>query len=81
MRNVNSVIRHPRLRAVLVVAAAILGTLLIAGCGPAATAGSAQQLEQQYPWLASLGLPFVEWLIQTYGPDLLALLAAAAAAL
>jgi hypothetical protein len=66
---------------VLVAVAAILGALLIAGCGPAANSASAQQLLQQYPWLASLGLPFIEWLIQTYGSDLLALLAAAAAAL
>ncbi len=81
MRKTNSLTRHWRFRAVFVVAAAILGALLIAGCGPAANSASAQQLQQQYPWLASLGLPFLEWLIQTYGSDILALLAAAAAAL
>jgi hypothetical protein len=80
IRKTRSVILRRRLRTVLVVAAAILGTMLIAGCGPG-NAVQAQQLQQQYPWLAGLGLPFLEWLIQTYGSDILGLLTAAAAAL
>lgn len=65
----------------LVVAAALLGVMLIAGCGPASIAAQAQQLEQQYPWLSGLGISFIEWLIQTYGPDIAGLLSAAMAAL
>jgi hypothetical protein len=75
------VTRRKGLRAILVAAAAILCTLLLAGCGSATDATQAQQLMQKYPWLASLGLSVLEWLIQTYGSDIAALLAAAALAL
>lgn len=69
-------------RFLFTVTAAIIGTLLITGCGPAASGTSgAQQLIQQFPWLASLGLSFVQGLLAQYGTDLVALLAAAAAAL
>lgn len=71
-----------RARIVLTVAAAIIGLLLITGCGPGASGSSgAQQLEQEFPWLAPLGLSFISGLIQQYGSDLVALLIAAAAAL
>lgn len=66
----------------LTIAAAIIGLLLITGCGPASSGSSgAQQLEQEFPWLAPLGLSFISGLIQQYGSDLVALLIAAAAAL
>jgi hypothetical protein len=82
MRRIKSVISRRKWRLVLVVAVTTLGVLLIAGCGPSgSTAAQAQHLEQQYPWLANLGLAFVEWLIQTYGSDIAALLAVALSAL
>jgi hypothetical protein len=71
-----------RLRYVLaVLGAVILGVLLLAGCGPGSSTPSAQQLVQQNPWLAPLGISFIQGLLQQYGSDLVALLAAAATAL
>jgi len=71
-----------RARIILVALAAIAGVLLIVGCGPAGSGSSgAQQLEQEFPWLAPLGLSFISGLIQQYGSDLVGLLLAAAAAL
>jgi hypothetical protein len=73
-----------RLRAgylLAVLGAVILGVLLLAGCGPGTSGTSAQQLVQQNPWLAPLGISFIQGLIEQYGSDLVALLAAAAAAL
>lgn len=77
MRKVKAVISRRTWRAVLLVAAAVLGVAVIAGCGPSAPSTTqAHRLEHQYPSLEKLGLSYVEWLIQTYGPDLVALLAA-----
>lgn len=71
-----------RVRLMLTVSAAILGVLLITGCGPGTSGASgAQQLIQEYPWLAQLGVPFIVSLLQQYGPDLAGLLLAALAAL
>jgi hypothetical protein len=73
-----------RMRFLLIATAAVLGALLITGCGPgngtSATSG-AQQLIQQFPWLSALGLSFIQGLLQQFGSNLVALLAAAAAAL
>jgi hypothetical protein len=69
-----------RVRYVLaVLGAVILGMLLLAGCGPSGM--SAQQLVQENSWLAPLGISFIQGLLQQYGSDLAALLAAAAAVL
>jgi hypothetical protein len=83
VRRINSVISRLGWRLVLVVTAAVLGMALITGCGPSGGSVSAQakHLEQEYPQLVSLGINYVEWLIETYGPDIAALLVAAAAAL
>lgn len=71
-----------RVRYVLaVLGVTILGALLLAGCGPGTSTTSAQQLVQQNPWLAPLGISFIENLLQQYGSDLVGLLAAAAAVL
>jgi hypothetical protein len=69
-------------RFLFLVTAAVLGALLIAGCGPA-TSGTngVQQLIQQFPWLSSLGLSFLQGLLAQFGSNLVDLLAAAAAAL
>jgi hypothetical protein len=64
-----------------VLVAAILGMLLLAGCGPGGSGTSAQQLVQQNPWLAPLGISVIQGLLQQYGSDLLAFFAAAVAAL
>jgi hypothetical protein len=62
--------------------AAVLGALLITGCGRTTSgAGGAQQLIGEFPWLASLGLAFIQGLLEQFGSNLGALLAAAAAAL
>ena len=68
-----------RAHSLFIVTAAVLGALLITGCGRA-TSGGAQQLIQLFPWLASLGLPFIQGLLEQFGSNLGALLAAAAAA-
>jgi ABC-type xylose transport system substrate-binding protein len=71
-----------RARLLFIGAAAILGALLITGCGPTSSGASgAQQLMQEFPWLSSLGLSFIEGLLAQYGTNILALLAAAVAAL
>lgn len=67
-----------RVRYVLAVLGATILAVLLAGCGPGM---SAQQLVQQNPWLASLGISFIQGLLQQYGSDLAGLLAAAAAVL
>jgi predicted PurR-regulated permease PerM len=70
-------------RTFAVMVAFILAMLLIAGCGPSdpsVLASKASHLIEEYPTLSSLTLSFVEWLIQQYGSDIAALLAAAAAA-
>lgn len=64
-----------------VLGAVILGMLLLAGCGPGTSGTSAQQLVQENSWLAPLGISFIQGLLQQYGSDLAALLAAAAAVL
>jgi hypothetical protein len=62
--------------------AVIAGALLISGCDPAGSGASgARNLVQEYPWLAPLGLAFVEGLLRQFGSDLAGLLVAAAAAL
>ena len=67
---------------IVLAALAIAGVLLITGCGPGGSgSGGAQQLEQEFPWLAPLGLSVISGLIQQYGSDLVGLLLAAAAAL
>ena len=79
---ITAAISRLRWSAVLTAATAVLTGVLVAGCGSSVSAAAqAHQLEQQYPWLASLGLSFVEWLIKTYGSDIAALLVAALAAL
>jgi hypothetical protein len=71
-----------RARVLSTVAAAVLGVLLTTGCGRTTSGDSgAQQLLQLFPWLASLGLPFIQGLLAQFGSNLGALLAAAAAAL
>lgn len=81
MRKIQFLLRRRRaVSALAATVAAILGMLLITGCGPGG-ANPVQQLIQQYPWLASLGVPFLQGLLQEYGPDIVALLIAAAAAL
>lgn len=80
MATIKQVMRPRWVRCVLaVIGTAILGMLLIAGCGPGS--GGAAQLVKQYPWPASLGLSLIQGLPQQYGSDLVAPLAAAAAAL
>ena len=75
--------RNSRMRYVIAVAGAfVLGALLITGCGSgSSSAGQAGHLMQEYPWLAPLGLSFVQSLIAQYGSNLIGLLIAAAAAL
>jgi hypothetical protein len=69
-------------RFVLTAVAAVLGVLMIAGCGSSSSlATGAHQLLQEFPWLGPLGLSFIEGLLMQYGSDLAGLLAAAAAAL
>ena len=75
-------------RSVLIVTAVVLGVLPVTGCGPEGGPGSgtsvtneAQQLIQQYPWLAHLALAFLEGLIEAFGWNLGMLLRVAAAAL
>ena len=71
-----------RARLLFIATAAVLGALLITGCGPATSGTSGtQQLIQQFPWLASLGASFIQGLLAQFGSNLIALLAAAAAAL
>jgi hypothetical protein len=71
-----------RARFLLVVTAAVLGALLVTGCGGTNSGNSgAQWLIHLFPWLASLGLPFIQGLLAQFGSNLGALLAAAAAAL
>jgi hypothetical protein len=72
--------RRRGLSTVLMIVAAIVGMTLVTGCGSAGNSSEAQHLEQLYPWLSALGLPFLEWLIKMYGSDILGLLAAAAVA-
>jgi hypothetical protein len=87
MTGMKTIKRMIRRRAALVlsaVAAAVIGMLLITGCGPGtsqALANDVGRLVQEYPWLASLGAPYIESLIEQYGSNLLGLLAAALAAL
>jgi hypothetical protein len=65
-----------------VTGAAILSVLLVAGCGSSTSnTSSAGHLMQQYPWLAPLGLSFIQGLLEQYGTNLVGLLIAAAAAL
>jgi hypothetical protein len=59
--------------------AAVLGGLLLTGCGSGSSA--AGHIMQEYPWLAPLGLSFIQGLLAEYGSNLVALLIAAAAAL
>jgi hypothetical protein len=66
-----------RCRFTLTVFTSILSLLLITGCGPS----GAEQLIKEYPWLGSLGLAFINGLLQQFGTDLPGLLVAAAAAL
>ena len=71
-----------RARLLFIVTAAVLGALLVTGCGPATSGTSgAQQLIQQFPWLSALGASFIQGLLAQFGSNLVALLAAAAAAL
>lgn len=71
-----------RARLLFIVTAAALGTLLVTGCGGTSSGNSgAQWLIHLFPWLASLGLPFIQGLLAQFGSNLGALLAAAAAAL
>jgi len=71
-----------RARLLFIVTAAVLGALLVTGCGPATSGNSgAQQLIQQFPWLSALGASFIQGLLAQFGSNLVALLAAAAAAL
>lgn len=71
-----------RARFLFIGAAAVLGTLLVTGCGGTSSGnGGAQWLIHLFPWLASLGLPFIQGLLAQFGSNLGALLAAAAAAL
>jgi hypothetical protein len=62
----------------LTVMAALLGVLLICGCSPQGSDPSVHQLVNQYSWLAPLGYTVIQYLIQQFGPDLGALLSAAA---
>ena len=71
-----------RARLLFIATAAVLGALVITGCGPATSGTSgAQQLIQQFPWLSALGASFIQGLLAQFGSNLIALLAAAAAAL
>jgi hypothetical protein len=83
MLKIKRTMRHRRIPSMLLaVGAAILGVLLITGCGSGTSGtGGAGQLVEQYPWLAPLGLSFIQGLLQQYGSDLVGLLIAAAAAL
>jgi hypothetical protein len=82
MRKIEQMMRHRRAHYVIAVGATILGALLITGCGSGTSdANRAGQLIQQYPWLAQLGLSFIQVLLMQYGSNLVALLIAAAAAL
>jgi hypothetical protein len=76
-------IMRRRAHLLFVVAAAVLGTLFITGCGPSSPSGSngAQQLIQEFPWLSALGSSFIQNLLDEFGSNLVALLAAAAVAL
>jgi hypothetical protein len=75
-------IMRRRTRFLFIVTAAVLGVVLITGCGPAASGTSGvQQLIQQFPWLSALGISFLQGLLEQFGTNLLGLLAAAAAAL
>jgi hypothetical protein len=78
---VKEVIRRRR-RSVLIVTAVVLGVLLTTGCQSGTSVSiEAQQLIQQYPWLAHLALAFLEGRIGGFGWNLGLLLPAAAAAL
>jgi hypothetical protein len=75
-------IMRRRAHLLFVVAAAVLGTLFITGCGPSGSGNNgAQQLIQDFPWLSALGSSFIQNLLDQFGSNLVALLAAAAAAL
>lgn len=74
--------RRRRAQFLFMLTAAVLGALLITGCGRTTSGASgAQQLIQEFPWLASLGLAFIQGLLEEFGSNLGALLAMAAAAL
>jgi hypothetical protein len=84
MKRMKRMIRRRAAFILSVMAAAVIGTLLVAGCGPGSSdtaANEAGRLLQEYPWLGPLGLPYVESLLAQYGSNLLDLLAAALAAL
>lgn len=71
-----------RARFLFIVTTAALGAVLVTGCGGTTSGNSgAQWLIHLFPWLASLGLPFIQGLLAQFGSNLGALLAAAAAAL
>ena len=73
-----------RARSVLIVTTVALGVLPVTGCGAGSgtsVTNEAQQLIQQYPWLAHLALAFLEGLIGAFGWNLGMLLRVAAAAL
>jgi hypothetical protein len=84
MKRIKRMMRRRAALMLSVVAAGVLGMLLITGCGPDTSQGlanDAQHLLQEYPWLAALGLQSIESLLEQYGSNLVALLAAALAAL
>jgi hypothetical protein len=84
MKTIKRMIRRRATLVISAVVAAVIGTLMITGCGPGSSQGlanEAQSLLQEYPWLTVLGLQFIENLLEQYGANLIGLLAAAAAAL
>jgi hypothetical protein len=66
---------------ILSAAAAALAVLLIAGCSSKGSGPGVQQIMQQYSWLVPLGWSVIQYLLQEYGSNLAALLAAAASLL
>jgi hypothetical protein len=81
IKNTRIMRNHRVLYAIAVAGAAILGALLMTGCASGSGADRAGQIMQEYPWLAPLGLSFIESLLAQYGSNLIGLLIAAAAAL
>ena len=83
MRTIKEAIRRGE-RSVLIATVVTLGVFSITGCGSrsgASVTNEAQQLIQQYPWLAHLALVFLDGLIEAFGWNLGMLLRAAAVAL
>ena len=78
--------RRRVIRTFAIVAVAVAGVLLIAGCtgvtGGATSSGSCTECHQLlalYPWLKKIGMGVLWYLVQQYGPDIVGILSAALA--